>query len=71
MRFTLLFHIFLVLLHQTDSHYTESHDDVLLQCSETVKNMPRRREKHICEKENFDDDFDYQIVNMEAPYSGK
>ncbi|XP_070495638.1 U21-ctenitoxin-Pn1a-like [Chironomus tepperi] len=71
MRFSILFIAILPFFQPCDSSFNESHDDMLIQCRMNIKNLPKKREKHICEKENFDDDFDYQIANMEAPYSGQ
>lgn len=71
MRFSILFTVILPFFQLCDSTFSESHDDMLIQCRVNIKTLPKKREKHICEKENFDDDFDYQIANMEAPYSGE
>ena len=71
MRFSiLLFIVILPFFQPCDSSFSESHDDMLIQCRMNINELPKKREKHICEKENFDDDFDYKIANMEAPYSG-
>lgn len=71
MRFSILFIGILPFFQLGDSLFIESHDDMLIQCRMNIQKLPKKREKHICEKENFDDDFDYQIANMEAPYSGE
>jgi hypothetical protein len=55
----------------SSSSFSESYDDILIQCSMDVKNAPKERDTHICQKENFDDDFEYRIVEMAAPFSGK
>jgi hypothetical protein len=71
MRFSILFIAILSFFQLCDSTFSESQDDMLIQCRVNIKTLQKKREKHICEKENFDDDFDYQIANMEAPYSGE
>ena len=71
MKLSILFIVILPFFQLCDSTFSESHDDMLIQCRMNIKNLKKKREKHICEKENFDDDFEYQIANMEAPYSGE
>lgn len=70
MRFYILFILLFILrLEFGESSFYESYDDMLIQCRMNI-NSSKRREKHICEKENFDDDFEYKIAEMKTPYSG-
>lgn len=64
--------IFILLLSFASiASYTENYDDMLIQCNMHGKNVPKVRDKHLCEKENFDDDFIYYIAHLKTDESGR
>jgi hypothetical protein len=67
-----LFLLCLLSLDPSSSSFNENYDDMLIQCNVYERSMPKVRDKHLCERDdNNDDDFLYYIAPLKATYSGK